>query len=331
MSFDVIPRPSLIDQAYQFSAFLSVATPPIDSAFSSPSKDLSFDLQSSQPLDEEASRPTTPVDQIQYQATDGPTPGRNVSLKVIPSTIERVKRRDGIIKRSLSKRLSQDFQKKIDFIKNNELLRNALKNQELQKRINKLGKVDRKKCFTFCEVAVFTNIGETLSLVGSKKIDALFWSSYETKSKVDINLIGVQKHKIRSSVGNKKAFAMHDHHSERACIMWLAENIAGVAKGVFEKNDTPIDEQSVIHVNMISKFSSCRNCSVVFGAEGNIGRIPDNLQGEIIKALSLSKEKFPHVTLIHQGLKHHHTSSKYDAEETPAAELYLSTSFTDKE
>lgn len=297
-------------------------------SFPSVHRQISGFLSPSYAVDPEP-RPVTPPNAMSYSAVEGPTPDRKICLKTVPSTIDRQARRDAAMLRCASDDDKDVTLQRIEKLKANNLLQQALHGEVLQKSVEKLSSRQRKKCFTYCEIASFEKKGADLILIGSQKVDRLFWSSFKHQHKTYVPLIGVDRRRLRSSLGKEKPLAMFDHHAERSCLLWLSENIAETARKIFASNKAHMDADKIVHVNMITRFSSCRNCSMVFGKPENYFRIPDELQSILRKALSLPKEQTPDVTLIHQGLKHHHSASKSQIDELPVPELFCSSSLFD--
>jgi hypothetical protein len=262
-----------------------------------------------------------------FLSVEGPSPDRPPPLITsVPNTDLRVqKRRVSMLVRCSPLKLSF-FENWKYQLETNSHLRTLIEQDVLSQRVKPLDKSLLKKCFTVSQVVVYEKILNLLHVVGSETIQETFWSSCKTVEQDDSSFIGVDKSAIRSASGRKNVFPLQDHHSERACIMWLNEAIGDIFERILG-GSSPLLKRYVVHINLLTKFSSCRSCAIIFGSEENFSRIPDLFQKEIAKHLKLNIENAPDVTIVHQGLRHYHHETRHKTKEEPPPEFFCSKSF----
>lgn len=264
-----------------------------------------------------------------YSAAGGPSPDRIVSIRSIPDTETRVNKRAQRMLSLCSDEGRETFEVIKSKIEKNPQLATLLKNQVLQKRISLVHSAKQKKCFTIAQVILFQKNGKELVSIGEKLITKNFWSSSKEYKNDLITCTGLSG-EIRSSYGKASPNPMVDHHSERACVMWIAERTSRVCEKIIDERKLPREgfvwHDKIVHINMVTKFSSCRNCIAVFGQEDNFQRIPEEIKRKFSLAQRIDPSAGPSVTILHQGLRHHHPGSKQKTRELPLPEFYCTRS-----
>ncbi len=267
-------------------------------------------------------------------SSSGPSPKRNClgdkSQNNHLNTFERVQKRTAYMESRFDKDQIEPFRSKKEQLENNDSLKSLINQNELGQRIRILKKSLQKKCFTIAEVILFKDDNYTLKILGSKLLKETFWSSGNILTINGHKFLGVLKDRIRSATGSKKPYPLIDFHSERACMMYLSKKIHTIVREILKMNKLKHKEfewrSTTVHVNMITKSSSCKYCTKVFGLEENSSRIPDEFLGNLIKLLKLNDRDHPEVTISHQGLRHHHPRSKHK-KELPKVEFYRSSPY----
>ncbi|MCF7851680.1 MAG: hypothetical protein K9M07_00385 [Simkaniaceae bacterium] len=267
--------------------------------------------------------PTTPESLL--SPTAGPSPSSSIAAREIPNTVQRQELRlQGFIARS-----SPGSKAFIPIIfaqlKINPPLTTLLDAKVLESRISEFDPKYQKKCFTICQVVLFELSEEVkLHVLSEEMIDKTFVSADHRIHAEDDRLIGVDPEIMYSVARSDAPIPVIDYHSERACLMWLEENIHRFVPKTI--GGTSLGKRHIVHINMISKYSSCRHCIRVFGSIENASRITNCIQRILMDKLSLTEvNDIPHVTIAHRGLSHHHPMTRNGCDE-PSTELYSSTS-----
>lgn len=249
----------------------------------------------------------------------GPSPGKIISLAKMPTTEERHGLRVGkILSEAFEPESLEDI---IEELTENPSLKELIKDNVLAERTKGLKNAVRKKCFTITQIGIY-DIEDKMPVL---RIEKLADETFISSCKKHHGLVSIEKGKIRSSINRKKPVPLFDFHSERSAILWLEENISTVVSAL-EKDKTKFSSKTVINCNLLTKASSCPHCVQVLGIE-KYHRIADTLQAQLVKDLKLTADKIPQVTLIHQGLKHHHRKTIKE-KGLPQAEFYCSKSFS---
>jgi hypothetical protein len=262
-----------------------------------------------------------------FLSVTGPSPGRPPFLvREVPNTEKRNRKRSNSMKAICRPMQLTHFENWKLQLETNQYLRALIDHDILAARMKSLEKAQMKKCFTVVQIVVYEKIINVLHALGFETVQDTFWSSCKTIEQEDAAFVGVDKATIRSASGRKDVFPLQDHHSERASVMWLSKEIGYIFKRILG-GSAPGVSRYVVHINLLTKFSSCRSCAIIFGFEDNFSRIPDLFQKVIAEELIMPIEQAPDVTIVHQGLKHYHHETRHKTQEMPLPEFFCSKSF----
>lgn len=250
----------------------------------------------------------------------GPSPKKRTYISgPIPNTRQRVLKR---LKALEASEISDDAKKTIDKIQSTLFDRSTSKASSIPFEDLALGhKIKgKKRCYTFITLEIFDK--SSLELLATKDFKELVFisSSIEQSSK---RVIVIDPEALARKSPSKSITAIHDFHSERACLTWLDTNFSSIVREMKECEKIDLDDSKLININLFTKLSSCTKCASVFGSDNSPHRAADTLQIKLQRELHIETEFLPAITIVHQGLKHYHRTTR-SSPEIPTPEFYHS-------